>query len=224
MPGRTTINNHLLIDPFRKPRYALDPAIGADSFATSRYVGVKHMRYGLLASITCSLLLINDTSAFDLKLTGVVTEYLTGSVISNALVRVYKDGVKQYVTETGSFGHYTFTLDNNAKYIIRFSAPGHQNKCFSVDTHGLEWQGENKSKDLFVEMTMFEKIGEMDLSFFDLPMGMAFFEPATGLVSWDTEYDKRIRGEVQSIMSEYERKMTATADASRPRKAEGSRR
>ena len=88
----------------------------------------------------------------------------------------------------------------------------------------MEWQGERKGKDLFVEMTMFEKVDDMDLSFFDLPMGMAFFEPATGLVSWDTEYDQRIRGEVQGIMSEYERRMTATADASRPRVAEGARR
>ncbi len=182
------------------------------------------MRAGLFTSTVLSLLIVSDASAFDLKLNGVVTEYITGAVITNALVRVYKDGVKQDAVETGTFGHYSFTLDNNAKYIIRFSAPGHQNKCFSVDTHGLEWQGENKSKDLFVEMTMFEKIDDIDLSFFDLPMGMAFFEPATGLVSWDTAYDKRIRGEVQHIMSEYERRMTATADAARPRKAEGSRR
>jgi hypothetical protein len=60
-------------------------------------------------------------------------------------------------------------------------------------------------------MTLFERVEGIDLSFFDLPMGMASFEPATGLVSWDLDYDKRIREQVQSIMSEYERKMTATA-------------
>lgn len=63
-------------------------------------------------------------------------------------------------------------------------------------------------------MTLFERIADMDLSFFDLPMGQARFEPATGLLSWDDAYDQRIREQVQSIMSEYERRMTATADAS----------
>ena len=96
----------------------------------------------------------------------------------------------------------------------RFSAPGHQTKCFTVDTHGLEWEGGQKTKDVFVEMTLFERIADMDLSFFDLPMGQARFEPATGLLSWDDAYDQRIREQVQSIMSEYERRMTATADAS----------
>ncbi len=173
------------------------------------------MRNGtLLPVLALSLLTCGETQAYNMRITGVVTEYLSGSLVTNALVRVYKDGVKVQAEETGAFGKYAFTLDNNAKYVIRFGAPDHQTKCYSIDTHGLEWEGENKTKDLWVEMTLFEKIADLDLSFFDLPMGMARFEPATGLVSWDTDYDKRIREEVQGIMSEYERRMTAIADAS----------
>ena len=161
-----------------------------------------------------SIISFSQAQAFELRVHGVVTEYLSGSVITNALVRVYKDGVKQNAEETGILGLYAVKLDNNARYVIRFSAPGHQTKCFSVDTHGLAWEGDNKTKDLFVEMTLFERISDMDLNYFDLPMGMARFQPATGLVTWDEEYDSRIRAEVQAIMGEYERRMTATADAS----------
>lgn len=150
----------------------------------------------------------------NLRITGVVTEYLSGDVITNGLVRLYKDGVKQDQTETGAFGKYAFVLDNNAKYVLRFSAPGHQTKCFTIDTHGLDWEGDHKVKEQWVEMTLFQRLDDMDLSFFDLPMGMAKFEPATGLVSWDQDYDKRIREQVQGIMSEYERRMTAMAEAS----------
>ena len=71
-------------------------------------------------------------------------------------------------------------------------------------------------------MTLFERISDMDLSYFDLPMGMARFQPATGLVTWDEEYDQRIRAEVQTIMSEYERRMTATADVSVPQQVVSS--
>lgn len=165
----------------------------------------------MLALATC---ISTQAFAFNLRVHGVVTEYIGGAPITDALVRVYKDGVKQQAAITGAFGRYAFTLDNNARYVIRFSATGHQTKCFTIDTHGLEWQGENKTKDLFVGMTMFQRLSSMDLSFFDLPMGQARFEPATGLVTWDTDYDKRIREEVQGIMNEYERRMMMMADAS----------
>ena len=157
--------------------------------------------------------LLTEARAYNLRVHGIVTEYITGELVTDALVRVYKDGVKQQAEVTGLLGRYGFTLDNNAKYVLRFSAPGHQTKCFTIDTHGLEWEGENKTKDLFVEMTMFTRLSDMDLSFFDLPMGQARFEPATGLVSWDTEYDQRIRSEVQSLMIDYQRRMTTMAEA-----------
>ncbi len=166
-----------------------------------------------LATLALALGFFGEAQAYNLRIHGVVTEYLSGELITDALVRVYKDGVKQQAEETGLLGRYGFTLDNNAKYVLRFSAPGHQTKCFTIDTHGLEWEGESKTKELFVEMTMFTKLSDMDLSFFDLPMGQASFEPATGLVSWDTEYDQRIRTEVQSLMIDYERRMTSMADA-----------
>ncbi len=173
-----------------------------------------------LASLAMACGLFTQVQAYNLRIHGLVTEYLSGELITDALVRVYKDGVKQQAEETGMLGRYGFTLDNNAKYVLRFSSPGHQTKCFSIDTHGLEWDGENKTKDLFVEMTMFQRLSDMDLSFFDLPMGQASFEPATGLVNWDVAYDQRIRPEVQSLMIDYERRMTAMADAtsSEPRK------
>ncbi len=166
-----------------------------------------------LATLALALGFFGEAQAYNLRIHGMVTEYLSGELITDALVRVYKDGVKQQAEETGLLGRYGFTLDNNAKYVLRFSAPGHQTKCFTIDTHGLEWDGESKTKELFVEMTMFTRLSDMDLSFFDLPMGQATFEPATGLVSWDTDYDQRIRSEVQSLMIDYERRMTTMADA-----------
>ena len=167
----------------------------------------------MLASLALVCGLLTEAHAYNLRVNGIVTEYINGELVTDALVRVYKDGVKQQAEETGILGRYGFTLDNNAKYVLRFSAPGHQSKCFTVDTHGLEWEGENKTKDLFVEMTMFQRLSDIDLSFFDLPMGQATFEPATGLVSWNTEYYQRIRSEVQSLMIDYERRMTSMADA-----------
>ncbi|HMU13853.1 MAG: hypothetical protein JST41_11360 [Bacteroidetes bacterium] len=212
------MNNDLLIDRLKNARSTLDPGDHTTSFATpptgTYQPEAAHMARTIklaLLALTCGLL--NHANAYNLRVRGVVTEYLTGDLLTDALVRVYKDGVKQQAEQTGVLGSYSFTLDNNAKYVLRFSAPGHQTKCFTIDTHGLEWEGEGGMKDLYVEMTLFQQLSDMDLSFFDMPMGMAFFEPATGLVRWDTDYDRRIRPEVQSLMIGYTRRMTAMANA-----------
>jgi hypothetical protein len=79
----------------------------------------------------------------------------------------------------------------------------------------LVWEGADKVKVLEVEMTMFERTTSLDLSFFDMPMGRAFFEPATGLVRWDTDYDRKVRPQVENLMVQYQRMMTAQASAGR---------
>lgn len=150
-------------------------------------------------------------AAFSLRVTGVVTDHHTGQAMEHVLVHVYRNGVKVYAEETGILGHYAVKLENNADYVIRFSGPGLVTKCFTIDTHGLEWEGDQKVKDLWVEMTMFERTTAMDLSFFDMPMGMARFEPATGLVSWDLDYDRKVRPQVEDLMAQYHRLMTAQA-------------
>lgn len=156
-----------------------------------------------------------SATAFSLRVNGVVTDYITGSTMDHVLVRVYLNGAKVASEETGALGHYAFDLENNAEYVIRFSAPGLVTKCFTVDTHGLVWEGADRTKELWVEMTMLERTTSLDLSFFDMPMGRAYFEPATGLVSWDTDYDRRIRPQVEEIMSHYQRMMTAQASNGR---------
>ncbi len=160
-----------------------------------------------------------QAAAFSLSISGVVTDYLTGKAMDHVLVRVYKDGLKVQTLETGASGQYDVHLANNAEYVIRFSAPGLVTKCFTVDTHGLEWEGDRKEKDLWVGMTMMERTIGLDLSVFDMPMGMARFEPATGLVTWDLDYDRKVRPQVEDLMARYQRLMTAQASVSTAREA-----
>lgn len=164
------------------------------------------------ALIVAALVGVNlPAAAYNLRVTGVVTDFLTGQSMEHVQVRVYRNGTKVLTEESGLLGRYALDLENNAEFVIRFSGPGLVTKCFTVDTHGLEWEGDNKQKVLEVEMTMMERTSGMDLSFFDMPMGMAFFEPATGLVRWDTDYDRKVRPQVEGLMAEYQRLMTAQA-------------
>jgi hypothetical protein len=71
-----------------------------------------------------------------------------------------------------------------------------------VDTKGAAWQGDRREVSVDVEMTMFENVTDLDLSFFDLPMGLARFSPTTGYLTWDKDYEERIKPEVDRLMAE----------------------
>ena len=172
------------------------------------------MRNLILIVLTCVVL---PCSAVDLRLHGEVTEYASRTPLDQVLVRVYRNGVKERSFTTGNGGSYTIDLERDGNYIIRFSLPGHVTKCFAVDTHGTAWQGDRREVSVDVEMTLFENVPGMDLSLFDLPMGLARFCPTTGFLSWDAAYEEQMHREVARVMAEVrERKAAAVSTAGQP--------
>jgi len=143
-----------------------------------------------------------NTEAARLHIKGNVTDMDTREPLANALVRVYKNGVKQHVLHTGANGRYDVVLDNGADYVIRFSLPGRVTKCFGIDTHGPAWEYDNAVTLVEVEMTLFEQVEGMDLSFFDMPMGLARYTPMTGFLSWNKPYEERIQPEAARLCAE----------------------
>lgn len=155
-----------------------------------------------LLGILALAFLALDASAARLQVRGVVTDAATREPMGDVLVRVYKNGVKQHVFNTGSGGHYDVTLDNGADYVIRFSLPGRVTKCFGIDTHGPAWEGDHSTAQVEVEMTLFEQVDGLDLSFFDMPMGIARFTPMTGYLTWDRGYEEHIKPEADRLYAE----------------------
>lgn len=137
-----------------------------------------------------------------LRVKGIVTDAGTRQPLEGALVRVYKNGVKQAAIDVGASGRYHVDLENGAQYVIRFSLPGRITKCFAIDTHGPSWEDDRSVKEVEVEMTLFEKVDGLDLSFFDMPMGLARFTPMTGFLSWNKEYEERVQPEAARLFAE----------------------
>ena len=151
---------------------------------------------------SCLLVIASQVLALHLRVHGNVTDLLDRSPLAGVEVRVYKDGVKQHVLRTGANGAYEVVLDNDAHYVIRFMQAGRVPKCFAVSTHGGAWADDKRVMDLEVEMTLFRPVEGVDLSWFDLPMGMARFQPMTGHISWNADYERRIRGEAERLMAQ----------------------
>ena len=166
-----------------------------------------------MRSLTCILILAlmtmgQEAWAFRLRVNGSVTDYTTQRQMPAARVRIYKNGSLQRVVRTNISGGYSIMLDNHADYVVRVDAPGYQVKCITIATQGLEWEGDRRVSELEVEMRLPPVQNGTDLSYFDLPLGMAQFEPATGLTRWNMNYERTVNAVVQEVMILYDQRRT----------------
>ncbi|MGV9014083.1 MAG: carboxypeptidase-like regulatory domain-containing protein [Flavobacteriales bacterium] len=161
------------------------------------------MRPWSIVLIVLLVLVSLPTQAFQLLVEGSVTSYLDHRPMVGARVRVYKDGQQVLQRTTSADGGYAVKLDNQARYTIRVDANGFQGKCYIIDTRGPEWENGGGVKDLLVETRLPVQIAGMDISWFDLPMGMARFIPSTGLVSWNADYAEDARSGGRQVMQQY---------------------
>jgi hypothetical protein len=143
--------------------------------------------------------------AYRLRINGLVTDYGTQQPLASARIRVYKNGVLQKRLASNSGGRYAFVFDNHSKYVVRVDAPGYQGKCIIIDTHGLEWERDPRVSDLDLEMRLPAYRNDVDLSFLDLPLGLASFEPATGHTSWSRGDERNIMADNVDLMQRYDR-------------------
>lgn len=156
-------------------------------------------------------------SAAHLRVYGLVTDMETNIPMAGVMVKVYKDGERLKPMYTSANGKYIVDLENGANYVIRFIKEGRVTKCYSVDTHGGEWQGDGKEVSLEIGIILFEPIAGMDFTFFDMPMGMARFMPLNGQILWSKEYESKVAPQVQRLMTERASRLAhLTAAASEP--------
>lgn len=139
-----------------------------------------------------------------LKIEGVVRDHATGEPVDGAIARLYKNGVKVDAEMTTGRGKFMFELDNNAQYIVRVGLEGHVTKCFEILTFGPEWEGRSVKCNLDVEMTMMPRVEGTDLTFFDMPLGLARFEPLTGSIVWNKAYEQAIIPQWTAVMERYD--------------------
>ena len=164
------------------------------------------MKTTFAALVAVLLIGIQDASAYRLQVVGSVTDYGTLHGMPGARVRIYKNGVLQSVRRANGAGGYAVLLENHAQYVLRVDAPGYQVKCITLDTRGLEWEGDNRVSKVEVEVRLPMLERGVDLSFFDLPVGMARFDPATGLTRWNLAYEGKVNQEARGLMDQYEQR------------------
>ena len=161
---------------------------------------MHRLRAILVVVLGC--LLTPAAQAAHLRVHGRVLHFDSSRPLGRVQVKVYRNGERLPSIHTSENGSYSLLLDDRAEYVLRFTHPGMVSKCFTVDAQGAVWENDRKVVDLEVEIRLFEPVEGLDLGWFDMPMGMARFNPMTGHVAWNADYEQRVRPLVDKLMAD----------------------
>lgn len=150
-----------------------------------------------------------------LRVYGKITGLFDQALVADVSIKIYRNGERLDVLKVGANGRYSIVLDNHSEYVLRFTKAGQVSKCFTVDTRGAVWENDKRIQDLEIDIVLFEPVAGLDLSLFDMPMGMARFSPMTGHVAWNADYERQIRPEADRLVAELSLRSEALAQRRR---------
>ena len=164
-------------------------------------------------TLLCALALAMLAPAYgiQLRLHGAVLGLIDQAPMADVSVKIFRNGERYQVAQTLANGRYSLLLDNNAEYVLRFAQAGKVSKCYTIDTRGAAWENDKRVQDLEIDVVLFEPVPDLDLGWFDMPMGMARFNPMTGHVAWSADYERRIRPEAERLTAEVALRFEAIA-------------
>lgn len=158
----------------------------------------------LRRALSCGLLFLAllPVHGKQLRVFGKVSGLFDQQVMADVSIKIYRNGELLPVQTTGANGRYSVVLDNHSQYVLRFTKPGQISKCFTVDTNGAVWENDKVIQDLEIDIVLFETMPDLDLGWFDMPMGVGRFNPMTGHVAWNAEHERRVRPVFDRLMAE----------------------
>jgi hypothetical protein len=168
-------------------------------------------------TIICAfaLAILMPVYGIQLRVQGAVLGLLDQKPVADVSVKIYRNGERLYVAKTAANGRYSILLDNHAEYVLRFTKAGKVGKCYTIDTRGGAWENDKRIQDLEIDILLFDPVPDLDLGWFDMPMGMARFNPMTGHVAWSADYERRIRPEAERLTAEVAQRYEAIAQRRR---------
>jgi len=164
-------------------------------------------------TIICAfaLTILAPVYGIQLRVQGAVLGLLDQKPVADVSVKIYRNGERLDVVKTAANGRYSILLDNHAEYVLRFTKAGKVGKCYTIDTRGAAWENDKRVQDLEIDILLFDPVPELDFGWFDMPMGMARFNPMTGHVAWSADYERRIRPEAERLTAEVALRYEAVA-------------
>ena len=168
-------------------------------------MSIRNLLHGRALAVLLVLFVTAQVQAqrFTVKLSGVVTELISGDPVSDVLVRVVKAGQDDTQSTTKKDGFYKFELERGWKYVVWFSKDGMITKHVVIDTRKIPAYPDVPFYDMDLQITMFPWIADFDFTAFDQPLGEAGYKASVRNMSWDMPYTEQQRPVFSKIMDEY---------------------
>lgn len=145
----------------------------------------------------------------DVLVYGTVKHYVTSVPIKGAWVVVQRDGVKVAQLVTDSLGRYEVHLDYDHAYTLFYLDAGKVSKHVLIDLQGIPPPVRAGGHGMNVDVTLFPAYPCLEVPELERPIGMARYDPADSLISWDIAYTTQVRQAISRSMQRYDSLRTA---------------
>lgn len=157
------------------------------------------------AAMLFLLAITMQVQAFHIVLSGVVTRHPSGEAMRGVQVRIVKDSVERETVVTGLNGRYELYLERGYDYQVWFHREDLVTKYVRIDAREIPLKPDVPFFEMDVQMTMFPWIPDVDLSFFQQPVGMAEYKHTVRNLNWNVEYTQQRNAEMVRVMVAYDR-------------------
>jgi hypothetical protein len=140
----------------------------------------------------------------DVLVYGTVKHYVTSVPMEGAWVVVQRDGVKADQLVTDSAGRYEVHLAYDHVYTLFYMDAGKVSKHVRIDLKGIPPPVRVGGHGMNVDVTLFPAYPCLEVPELEQPIGLACYDPADSLISWDIAYTEGIRRAIGRSMQRYD--------------------
>ncbi|MEZ4756559.1 MAG: hypothetical protein R2817_07025 [Flavobacteriales bacterium] len=155
--------------------------------------------------------MMEESSAFHIRLHGIVTEHFSGDAMKGVQVRLVKDSVERETVITSGNGKYEIFLERGYDYVVWFHRKDMVTKHVRIDAREIPMFPDVPFYEMDLQITLFEWIEGFDFGLLDAPIGMSAYKHSVRNLNWDISYTDSMRPKVARLMVLYERELIARA-------------
>lgn len=101
---------------------------------------------------------------------------------------------------TNASGRYEFTLSERRNYIVHYSANGKVGKSVRLELSGPTDEEWNIGYGMSVDIVLLDSLPDIDYTFFHEPFGIARYDSATAIYTWDLQYTQGMADRQKALL------------------------
>lgn len=161
-----------------------------------------------------------NSNADKLMLSGDVLEYFSEKAMPGVSIKATNNGTYASSVIADGRGKYKLLLDFEKEYLVIFEKAGFISKKIIISTKGVPPDERDRIADLLLQMTLFKKEKDLNVSFLDQPIGKAQYMSQSKEIDWNMSYTAPITQKLNGILTKFKAQKRAQEEAEQQKKKE----